>query len=261
MAETAPMQVWLNHDPADLGAYVCGDEARLPVARLPLYKVVPFEPPVKFASAAALRRVARMAQVIGRGESLPPILVRPFADRFQVIDGHHRRQAHRWAGSQSIDARIVAPSCVLEINRSDDMANRNPIAAVADPHGVLAPSEVAIRDIIADLDAVASAMEAVWGIGELRTRVSAEWRDRFDAQARKLDAAIETGLEAEIRLHAGAMARAWRKLDEIVRAAGQIPGPKGAPAAGVVMDAFPGAEVAGVKGDGFDWRRGDEIPF
>jgi len=108
---------------------------------------------------------------------------------------------------------------------------------------------------------MSSAMEAVWGRRSQSSMPACEWRDRFDAQARKLDAAIETGLEAEIRLHAGAMARAWRKLDEIVRAAGQIPGPKGAPAAGVVMDAFPGAVVAGVKGDGFDWRRGDEIPF
>lgn len=158
------------------------------------------------------------------------------------------------------------------------------VAALADPHGVLKPPELAIRDLVAEVDAVALAIERKWGIGELPTRVSAEWRTRFAQQAWKLDAAIESGLEVEVRTHAAAMIRAWAKLDQLATEAGQVPGPKAtatvhlggrawtfdeleelvkvAPYVGQVLEGFPGAKVAGVTPKPpLDFERGDEIPF
>ena len=73
------------------------------------------------------------------------------------------------------------------------------------------------------LDLVASQLELEWGVGQLRLAVGEELRERFDAQAVKLDVAIEADDAARIDKHAAAMLRAWRALEAEVRKAGIRP--------------------------------------
>jgi hypothetical protein len=89
-----------------------------------------------------------------------------------------------------------------------------------DPH---APSDLAIRSILDGLAHVVGEAERKWGIGRLRLLVDDTLRARFDRQARLLDQAIEANLEAEIRLQAEAMKRAYAALDKVAAAAGAKP--------------------------------------
>lgn len=70
------------------------------------------------------------------------------------------------------------------------------------------------------VDEVAMQMEMKWGAGRLHALVPQEWAERFLSQRRKFHEANQTGELSEVRTHADAMIRAWRKLDEIATAAG-----------------------------------------
>lgn len=78
-----------------------------------------------------------------------------------------------------------------------------------------APSHLAIQSILDGVDHVAGEHERKWGIGRLRLLVDDVLRARFDRQAGLLDGAILSGLEAEIRIQAEAMKRAWAYLDGV----------------------------------------------
>tara|TARA_R110000824_G_scaffold66183_8_gene171875 strand:+ start:683 stop:1150 length:468 start_codon:yes stop_codon:yes gene_type:complete len=73
------------------------------------------------------------------------------------------------------------------------------------------------------LDLVASQSELEWGVGMLRLAVGEELRGRFDAQAVKLNAAIEDDDAARIEKHSVAMIRAWRALEGEARTIGIRP--------------------------------------
>jgi hypothetical protein len=161
------------------------------------------------------------------------------------------------------------------------------IARLADPHGVLAPPDHAIRELIASVDEVAVAMEGKWGRGMLPRVVPAEWRQRFLAQAEKFDLAVASGLEAELRVHGAAMIRAWNKLDAVAAEIGIVPTPelvsqldviriegeawtlhqltqlvRANPEAAAVLRGFPMATVHSPSNKPPpDWVRGDDVPF
>lgn len=159
-------------------------------------------------------------------------------------------------------------------------------ARLADPHGALAPSDWAIRELIGSVDEVAAAMERKWGMDMLPRVVPAEWRQKFLAQVDKFDLAIASGSEVEVRVHGGAMIRAWQKLDAVATEIGILPTPPisrspqpveilgrlwtmaqleqlvaGSPEVVAVLQGFPDATVKGVHKPPIDWSRGDDIPF
>lgn len=86
-----------------------------------------------------------------------------------------------------------------------------------------AASEYVIRSMIDGLDAVAAEMERKWGVGRLRLLVGDLLRLKFDRQADKVDAAIESGREGQISVHLEAMKRAWSILDNAATEAGHQP--------------------------------------
>lgn len=79
------------------------------------------------------------------------------------------------------------------------------------------------RSVMDGLDAVAHDMENLWGVGRLRLLVSDFLRTKFDAQAAKLNAALEEGKPEFIAVQADGMRRAWAYLDKAAREAGHRP--------------------------------------
>ena len=57
-----------------------------------------------------------------------------------------------------------------------------------------------VRAIIDGVDQLASEMEAWWGVGRLLLLVSDEYRERFDRQRRKFNAAIWDGAPADVEI-------------------------------------------------------------
>jgi hypothetical protein len=79
------------------------------------------------------------------------------------------------------------------------------------------------RHAMAQLDELAGAMEAKWGVDRLPRLVPADLAEKFYSQLDKLNAAIEVGSPADIEHHAGRMQNAWRALDGAAVAAGALP--------------------------------------
>jgi hypothetical protein len=81
-----------------------------------LANLVGFEPDEKMESAESAVRMQEMVTLIkqGKGDELPPILVRSYAGGYQVLDGHHRFHAYKIAGAVTIPAKIV-PEEEIEI--------------------------------------------------------------------------------------------------------------------------------------------------
>lgn len=71
----------------------------------------------------------------------------------------------------------------------------------------------AIQAHIDGVDHVASEMERKWGVGRLRLLVTADLRERFDAQREKFNRAIWSHDLEAVSVHAPAMVRAWQALD------------------------------------------------
>ena len=91
------------------------------------------------------------------------------------------------------------------------------------PLGVLSRCPDASLSELEDLDCVASEMEKAWGVDKLRLEVGDELRARFDAQLKKLNAAIIKNDTPKIKKAASAMRRAWWALDGAARAEGKKP--------------------------------------
>lgn len=79
------------------------------------------------------------------------------------------------------------------------------------------------RSHLDGVDHLAAEMECRWGCDRLRLLVDPSWREKFDRQRVRLNAAINKGALEDIVVEAGRMTAAWRKLDELARAAGEMP--------------------------------------
>jgi len=85
-----------------------------------------FEPKEKTAvgtgSEKSRKNVSGMIDSIrkGKGDSIPPISVRrnPDGVGYQVLDGHHRFQAHQEAGAKQIAVREVPPAFIKKVEPS-----------------------------------------------------------------------------------------------------------------------------------------------
>ncbi len=86
-----------------------------------------------------------------------------------------------------------------------------------------APVGVTQKSVLETLDETAFGMERKWGIGKLRLLVSEDLRSRFDAQAEKLNAALEAGTQNLIDVQAEGMKRAWAALDKAAETFGCKP--------------------------------------
>ena len=73
------------------------------------------------------------------------------------------------------------------------------------------------------VDELAIRMENYWGCDRLRLLVDTPWREKFDRQRVKLNNAICHGTLANMIEQTERMTVAWRKLDELARAAGEMP--------------------------------------
>lgn len=86
-----------------------------------------------------------------------------------------------------------------------------------------APTGHLQKAIVDGVDYTASGMERKWGIGRLRLLVDDDLRSRFDAQAEKFDAAIQSGQSDLMTVQAEGMKRAWLALDKAATANGHQP--------------------------------------
>lgn len=97
----------------EVGATVWAKGKHEPTRILPISALDTFEPADKTARGSASRdseiNVRRLMLAIRRGDQVPPVLVRKTAGGWQVIDGHHRLEAHRRLGLKSIRARVISP--------------------------------------------------------------------------------------------------------------------------------------------------------
>ena len=81
-----------------------------------------------------------------------------------------------------------------------------------------------VQSTVDGTDAVASEMEARWGVGRLRLIVDDDLRAKFDIQAKLWNDALWNGERADDAVYHGqAMARAWRALDHAATEAGCRP--------------------------------------
>jgi uncharacterized ParB-like nuclease family protein len=78
---------------------------------IPVHKITTFEggdkTSKKAGSSESRANVDSIKKHIQRGGSVPPILVRRHQGSYQVVDGHHRLQAHKEAGIKNIDVHVV----------------------------------------------------------------------------------------------------------------------------------------------------------
>jgi ParB-like chromosome segregation protein Spo0J len=82
-----------------------------PTRIIPIADLETFEPRDKTAlgaaDAASESNVRNLMRAIKQGRPVPPILVRRHGGAWQVVDGHHRLEAHRRLGRTRIAARIL----------------------------------------------------------------------------------------------------------------------------------------------------------
>jgi hypothetical protein len=77
-----------------------------------------------------------------------------------------------------------------------------------------------IQSALVELDKVAVAAEARWGLDRLPDLVTPELREKFHAQGDKLDAAMMMQDADAVEHEAAVMIRAWNALERAARAAG-----------------------------------------
>ena len=81
--------------------------------KVPVNKIKTFEGDDKTSkeagSSESRANVDAIKKHIQRGGSVPPILVRRHQGNYQVVDGHHRLQAHKEAGLKHIDVHVIDP--------------------------------------------------------------------------------------------------------------------------------------------------------
>ena len=107
---TVEGKVILSRDPNDYGAYIdYTDFDKLPVEEISLKDLVVFEPIEKMNLTTSKNKVKRILAKLKKGLKIPPIFVRKYKGRYQVIDGHHRFRASQLFGAKTISARIVPP--------------------------------------------------------------------------------------------------------------------------------------------------------
>lgn len=94
---------------------------------------------------------------------------------------------------------------------------------IAASQDAFAPPEYLAQAMIDGVDLVAHAMERKWGIDRLRLLVNDLLRAKFDAQAEKFNAAIQSQKLELIKMHAEGMKRAWQALDKAATETGQKP--------------------------------------
>ena len=93
----------------------------------------------------------------------------------------------------------------------------------AQPVAIQSGDFLARQAVIDGVDALAKEMEKRWGVDRLRLLVEDEWRERFDRQRAKLNAAVWNGTLDELRAEGQRMRNAWLKLAQLAEDAGQRP--------------------------------------
>lgn len=84
------------------------DFEKLPIETISMADLVGFEPDEKMDESTSSSKISEMAERIRNGTYVePPILVRKYEGKYQVVDGHHRFHAHKLANSVSIQVRVI----------------------------------------------------------------------------------------------------------------------------------------------------------
>lgn len=99
----------------------------IPSQEIPIEKIKRFEPESKMHSEKSSRLVQEIVDVINAGKknALPPILVRVVEDSYEIIDGHHRYQAHMITNCETISVKII-PESEIEIIYKEDSGIESP---------------------------------------------------------------------------------------------------------------------------------------
>lgn len=90
------------------------DFEKIPVQTILMDDLVGFEPEDKKDKPESANKISEMAEMIKNGTyNLPPILVREFQGKYQVVDGHHRFFAHQSANSLTIEVRVIPSEDII----------------------------------------------------------------------------------------------------------------------------------------------------
>lgn len=104
-------KVTLSDDPMDFGAYVRDVGKLEPIVKIPVAKIVPFEPDAEHETKPNFSaNMKKINSVLKKDTDLPAIIVRRYKNGYQVMDGHHRLKAYKRAGKKFIPARIIDPA-------------------------------------------------------------------------------------------------------------------------------------------------------
>lgn len=108
-------KIILHTEPDYYGADIEGNFANIPIKNISLKYLTGFEPDEKMQQSDAINHVKKLLKKLNSGDDLPPILVRQFNGRFQILDGHHRFQAYKLANRTEIPAKIIPPENITSI--------------------------------------------------------------------------------------------------------------------------------------------------
>lgn len=99
----------------------------IPAQEIPIEKIKRFEPESKMYSEKSSRLVQEIVDLINTGKKneLPPILVRMVEGGYEIIDGHHRYQAHIFTNCDTILVKII-PESEIEIIYKEDSGIESP---------------------------------------------------------------------------------------------------------------------------------------
>ena len=86
------------------GASISGDPKKAGKRKktVPLSKLITFEPEEKMQTPEGRAKVDNIKKAIKSGKKLPPIVVRKTKKGKQILDGHHRYQAHKELGTKKV---------------------------------------------------------------------------------------------------------------------------------------------------------------
>lgn len=118
---TEKIKATISHNPEEMGSDIKSDD-KGGIAEIPMNKIIStFEGDDKATgSKESIANVNKIKQGIKKGNKIEPIIVRKYKGGYQVLDGHHRYQAHKELGKTYIRAKIVRKENVKELDKPED---------------------------------------------------------------------------------------------------------------------------------------------
>lgn len=118
------IRVELSHNPEARGSNVRYKHLNETVVKLPVKDIITFEGDDKTeegtASPESRKNVERIKRALQHGKKVEPIIVIRKGNGYMVVDGHHRFQAHKELGLETVEARIVRKHNIKYLDKEED---------------------------------------------------------------------------------------------------------------------------------------------